>query len=279
MARIIPVITGGADPTTPSGPQYGVKYVLTGPDGTRAVFNDSTDRDYVGALTEITGLDSPDVRENASDLVEQDGGIHGNFYYGRRPITVTGMIFNVVSTTERNVKMAKLQRASNAMRSDGKLSWTPDGGIEQFISVRRQQPLRITGAWAKTFNIALVSADPRIYGADLRTGFMSNGTQLTATNLGNAESWPLLSIYGPCTNPVVMNVATNQRLVINTTVAANTFLTVDTLNRTVIRSVDGGSDYGKVDFVNSSWWPIYAGPNTLQVTYGSFSAGASVTVQ
>jgi virginiamycin B lyase len=153
----------------PAGPQLGTKYTLTGPDGSIATFNDPNDVNFVGSITEITGLDSPEVRENAENIVGMDGGIHGNFYHGRRPITISGTIYNVVSNEDRNFKVTKLLQASNAMREDAILEWTPDGGERQFVKVRRQQPVRVTGGWSKSFQLLLVAADPRIYSTKLST--------------------------------------------------------------------------------------------------------------
>lgn len=139
-------------------------YTLTNSaNATIAVFNDPTDPNYVGMITEISGLDSPEVRESADDLVQADGGIHGDFFYGRRPITITGLILNPTSAAGRNAMMQKLSSASDAMRNDAILSWTPSGGVKQFVSVRRQQPLRFSGAWQKTFQLQVVAADPRVY--------------------------------------------------------------------------------------------------------------------
>lgn len=77
----------------PVGLEQGARYVLTGPDGTRAVLNDRSDPDFVGFLTAPpSGFDSPDVRESADVVVEGDGGVHGRFYFGRRPWTLAGLI-------------------------------------------------------------------------------------------------------------------------------------------------------------------------------------------
>lgn len=166
----------------PAGQQLSVKYTFTGPDGTIATFNEPSDPNYVGSITEITGLDSPEVRENAENLTGMDGGIHGNFYDGRRPITISGTILNVVSNEDRNKKITKLTQASNALREDAILEWTPDGGEAQFVKVRRQQALRISGAWVKTFQLSLVAADPRIYSSKLETtSVQSNATEAIIT--------------------------------------------------------------------------------------------------
>src|SRR5512146_1049320 len=123
-------------PTIPDGPEYGVKYTLEGPDGTKAVFNDSTDPNFVGSLSpESSGLDSADVREAAADAVEADGGVHGNFYYGRRPVVLQGTII-ASSATQRNERASRLKQASNAMRADATLKWTPTGGEEMELKVR-----------------------------------------------------------------------------------------------------------------------------------------------
>ena len=53
MTILVPVAPG-VDTSIPTGPQVSAKYTLTGPDGTRAVFNDQNDRDYIGMVREIT---------------------------------------------------------------------------------------------------------------------------------------------------------------------------------------------------------------------------------
>lgn len=149
---------------TTTGPEYGIKYTLEGPDGTKAVFNDSTDPNFVGSLSpESSGLDSADVRESAIDNVEGDGGIHGNFYYGRRPVVLQGTII-ASSAAQRNERALKIQTAANALRADASLRWKTQGGTveEVELKVRRQQPVRITKGYVKEFQIPLVSANPVI---------------------------------------------------------------------------------------------------------------------
>jgi hypothetical protein len=159
----------GEDISVPFGQNISAQYTLTGPDGTRAVFNNMLDRDYVGMLTDVTGLDSPEVRESADDLVQMDGGLHGDFFFGRRPITLSGIILNPASVDDRDRRFTKIARASSAMRADAQLSWLTTAGEEQFVNVRRQQPLRVSGGWQKTFQIGLVASDPRIYSRAIKT--------------------------------------------------------------------------------------------------------------
>jgi hypothetical protein len=295
------------------GPQIETKYVLTGPDGTRAVFNDQLDADYVGHLTDITGLDSPEVRENAEDLVQFDGGVHGDFFYGRRPIVMEGITYDHGTSEERNSRIARLQRASNAMRGDATLTWTPDGSVPLITRVRRQQPLRVSGGWNKNFQAALVAEDPRIYSADLHTSEVvagSTGTtgfgfnlsfnlvmgiappvgQLIVGNAGNELTYPIYIIYGPGSNPSVTNYTTGEKLTLNAVLDDTDVFVVDMLNRTasMFQRVTVGGDtldpatevsrYSSVDFYNTQWHGLVPGANDLRLGYYTHSVGAKLRV-
>lgn len=289
----------------PSAAQFGQKFTLTGPDGTVVAFNDSDDPNNVGHIKEMTGLDSPDVRENAEELTQGDGGLHGAFYYGRRPITITAVVHEHDTPTERNWMLNNLNRASNAMRSDSLLEWTPDGGIPQFVAVRRQQATRVTGGWNKEVLLALVAADPFIYSSELHTSSVSAGQtsgvtggagfdlsfpvdfgeaaitgQLDVENQGSDIAYPLLTIHGPGTNPAIKNQTTGETLSFIYTLGAGETLTIDTrpTNRTVL--LNGAVPrYRAVDFLNTVWWGLVPGINDIRLLWSSYSAGASVDVE
>jgi hypothetical protein len=286
----------------PTGPQFGVKYTLTGPDGTVVTFNDPSDANNIGVLSEITGFDSPEVIESADNLVQMDGGIHGDFFYGRRPITMSGKIIGFADTTARNMNMTKLMQATNAMRSNATLTWTPDGGgAQQFVALRRQQPLKISGAWVKDFQISLVAADPRVYSATLHSQTVNaSGTggsggfsfpmtfnlgfgaavvtgQTFVTNSGSTESWPIYTITGPGTNPSIYNATTNKTLAFIYSLNAGETLVVDTLNRTVFLN-GTASRYSALDFTNSKWGGLVPGVNDVRLQFFSFGTGASIRV-
>jgi hypothetical protein len=148
-----------APPPVGLGVEYGCKYTLIGPDGTTVVFNDSSDPNFVGVLSpESSGLDSADVREDATDATEEDGGHHGDFFEGRRPVVLQGTII-ASGAIDRNEKAEKLKRASRALRRDAILTWSPQGGSEVELGLRRQQPLRITKGYVKDFQLPMVAAE------------------------------------------------------------------------------------------------------------------------
>lgn len=128
----------------------------------RAVFNDSTDPDYVGDLNpESSGLDAPEIREDSAERVETDGAIFGDFFSGKRPVILQGTII-AGSQAQRNERVGKLRAASNAKISDATLSWEDSAAGKVFINLRRQQPIRITKGYVKEFMLAMVAADSRI---------------------------------------------------------------------------------------------------------------------
>lgn len=117
----------------PYAVEKGAIYTLVAPTGTKAVFNDPLDPSYVGMLTDVTGLDSPEIRESAEDLTEADGGDHGAFYFGRRPISLTASVFGHTSIANRNARIDLARRASLAMRGDSILSWKPSTRFENLL--------------------------------------------------------------------------------------------------------------------------------------------------
>lgn len=295
------------------GPQYDIPYVLVGPDGTRAVFNDSLDPDYVGVLTSISGIDSPEIRESADDLVEFDGGIHGPFYFGRRPMVLEGLIYDHGDTITRNERIARLKRASNALRADSTLTFTPDGSEPVWTAVRRQQPVRVEGGWNKNFQIPLVAADPRLYstalstssvmaddqlggatgagfdqGFDIDFGAAAPTGQLFVVNNGDTETWPIYTIFGPGTGPSIVNFTTGSQIVFAYTLSDTEGLLIDTLNRTVQLGTILDPDnldpstltnrYSALDFANTVWGGLVPGSNDLRFNWFALASGAKLKV-
>lgn len=283
--------------------QLAAKYTLTGPTGVAAVFNDPTDPNYVGVITDLSGFDSPEVRESADDLVGMDGGIHGDFFYGRRPITMSGIVLNPTTALDRDQKLDKLSAATDALRANSILNWTDNAGVAKFLTLRRQQPIRFTGAWQKEFQLPMVAADPRIYSVALNAqevsasvsdpstvgrgfdesfdvvyGPMAPNGQLLVTNAGTTTTFPVLTVTGPGVNPQISNVTTGQAIYLNYTLAAGETLVLDTLNRTVLLN-GTSSRYNALDFTNTSWFGLVPGVNDLRIAFNSFTAPAKLAVQ
>ena len=281
------IITAGVpgDLSTPFGIETGILYEIIASDGFRASFNDSTDRDFVGYVEEITGLDGADVRDSSELIVEGDGGRNFNFYHGRRPITLTGPLNPSVFGLAANQNITRLLRATNAMRADAKLRWSATGGVPVEIAVRRSSSPRITGNRLKTYLVGLIAADPRIYsqatntasGALALSGGVATGGPLSVTNAGSTPTRPTLTVSGPISNPTFTNITTGKALGLTTTIAAGGSVTVDFGARTIVNQA-GTSIYSALNYTTSQWWDLPSGTNSLNVTGAWTVAGGTFSV-
>lgn len=288
--------------------EVGIPYELTGPDGTRAVFNDSTDPDFVGLLdgeNGVTGLDSAEVRESADNLVEGDGGLHGDFFYGRRPVVLSGIVWPEPDMATVNARMEKIERATNAMRADGTLRWTPSGSVKRRLLYRRQQPLRQTQRRPKAVQVALVSERSEIESDALHTAilavsgssteqgfgfdvafdlYMGGGSaagSLAITNAGNGPAAPIIRVDGPITNPILANATTGEELRLEYTLATGEFLVLDFSDREHTIKFMGTADrYYALDEAASTWWKLLPGPaiNDVRLRGNAYSSPAAMTV-
>jgi Phage-related protein len=97
----------------------------------------------------------------------------------------------------------------------------------------------------------------------------STASAVVIPNLGNTLAYPIVDIYGPCTNPGIAN--GTRKLVFNgLSLGSNEYVEIDFAKRTAITNT-GGSAYSLLDD-NSQWWVLDPGNNT--VTYSAFSASS-----
>lgn len=287
------------------GLTIGEVYEIVGPRGDRAVLNDPADPDFVGYLAgdgAVTGLERAGVRESADDLPEADGGVHGAFHYTRLAFTLQGLLQG--GAPPFHDAQDKLLAATDAMRQDARLLWEANG-VPVMVDFRAQQPTRIGGRIPKTFLVAGVSernvvrsqaenvVEALTGGGSVPSGFSSDLTdpltsapgtdgQATATHAGRAErAWPILEVYGPCTNPTLINVTDGNRgLYLIYELLAGEWLTIDTdPRRRSVRLNGGPTRYSALDFARSEWWGLVPGDNAIRVAFNTYSAGAKLRVR
>lgn len=174
-----------------------------------ASFNTPSDPNFVGYNSDITGFDSPEVRENASNTNAGDGGHHGPFWHGRRPFTVSGMIVPTTPVLARSAAQTKIDNVLNrCLRQDGYLVYTPSDGISRYLLIRKQQPHRITSgqsAVQKNYQISGVSRDYRFYTSGSPNAVSDTGSSpsLDATNGGDYDAPARYTITGPVNQPII----------------------------------------------------------------------------
>jgi hypothetical protein len=100
----------------------------------------------------------------------------------------------------------------------------------------------------------------------------------TATNLGNYRAWPVLDIYGPCSNPTVewVTPAAGSVVFAGLTIAAGHFVRVDTAAQTALLDGSGASQYPLIDFRNTRWAGLEPGATVLRFTPSTSSSPARV---
>lgn len=254
----------------PFAQEIAAVYTITHPNGSIAVLNNPASPNYAGMLSEITGLDGAEIRESASERVESDGGDHGKFYFGRRPMTATVKVFGHGTALERAQKLDRLHRACSALRADSMLTWEPTyaAGVGMQIPFRLQQPIRDTGPWAKEVQLAMVSHLPVIQSQTLWTSAWTamDGTTVSLENRGSYESYPLIEIAGASTNPSILD-GSGRRLYTGPTgytltLAIGETVQIDTLNHTAVfiaGARNGQSANRYINFGTTLAWPFLNG--------------------
>lgn len=107
---------------------------------------------------------------------------------------------------------------------------------------------------------------PVVIGATVTSG------QVTATNEGNVDTPPTLTITGPCPPCAVTHLGTNQRLAVVDAIDAGRTLTLDTVNR--VARLDGTTDRT----VTGSWFHLAPGPNPIGFSAISYDPAALLTI-
>jgi hypothetical protein len=106
----------------------------------------------------------------------------------------------------------------------------------------------------------------------LTPGFNPGASSITVG--GTAPTYPVATIYGPCTNPALFIAGSQQTLAFNLSIGAGNYLRVDFAARTaLLNSNTALSQYGSLDFPRSSWWAL--SPGTQQVAFNPASASGS----
>lgn len=87
-----------------------------------------------------------------------------------------------------------------------------------------------------------------------------------ASNPGNRKIWPTITLYGPMTDPVVINSTTGQALYFTgLTIATGDYIRIDGAAKTVTNSA-GQDYYDTLDFtLGSEWWQLPPGDSRIFV--------------
>lgn len=248
-------------------------------------------------IQSIDGLkDLPPVRSQDSDRGYLDGSFSGQDFLSGRSITVNMIILagngNSAQTNADLLKQALMfsrsgvkplqfqlsQFASlqfcNARARIGTISinenysygyivaqfkfFCPDPLI--FDNTQQTATLLAQNPNGRTFNTVY----PLSYG-----GGVNAGTGLVANN-GNTDAYPVITITGPCVNPVIGNATTGLSMYFNVTLNTGDTLVIDLRNRTILLNGNPARNYLSG---LSKWFSAPVGNSTFFFT----ASGASGT--
>lgn len=239
---------------------------------------------------------APGVRLELSDRPQRDGSFDAPSFRSSRVITLEG---TAVAPDEDARERAKDRLA--AVLADG-------SALAEFAvaerTVTRRALVRLTAGTKVVdttpvsfdFSVQLVAPDPLRYGAGVHeescglprpgTGLAfpltfplafgeSVGGTIAVGNAGTATAWPLWTITGPCTQPVIRNDSGGQRLAFSLSLGEGDVLVVDAGARTVFL---GGVSRRAALLPRSRWFGFPPGSTTIGFDSFDDSASGRLTV-
>lgn len=257
-------------------------------------------------VTQIGGLTGfPGNRGTVVERTIEDGVIEPpRLYLDPRVVTIEGEIW---SPDDVDTAWADWDAVVGALyaglRSPGILvKWRRAGGtvdLQGYARLAGDGYASLAGAASASvipYQLQLRLADPRWYSVNgkgattgsptagggfafplvfpLEFGGFTGGT-LTATNDGNAPTWPRYNITGPGNGPVIRNLDTGQALYFDgLSLQTGQTLTIDSNPANQTATVSGVNVLGALRWRDSSFFPISPGGQTLQFY---FQGGGTTT--
>lgn len=243
----------------------------------------------VASLVMVEGLsDLPAVRTADKELLRRHGLHPGDDFMGGKDIILTLEIG--ASGTSLDTEIENLSAAFQPGDEREMVFQIPGvaGGGKSIVYARPRAmsaPQNLQWVYGlPVVTVRLAASDPRLYAFTESTetdtlptteggmefnetppitfGAVSTGGLFTCTNAGTFETWPVIKLTGPVTDPVVYNTTSGEHLAFDITVASGDYLLIDSGARTVLLN-GTASRYSTLE-VGSNWWPLAAGDNEIR---------------
>jgi hypothetical protein len=250
----------------------------------------------------IQGLSIPPLRTTSGDLSGQDGGYVGAQLYGMRLITLTGW-----AEADNPTAMEQTRRDFQAALSAGgsfSMTIVTDGGNRYLVTTYLSDfTMDISGnLLLGDWKVDLIAPDPTIYDdtGDPLTATISKASSggllfsstspvfgsnflftpgdpnASVSNSGIVMAYPVITISGQTTSPVITNVTTNQTFELDGyTTSSDSVTVIDMHEHTV--TLNGGNAFGYVS-QDSEFWGLVPDVNEISFTSGSGSDASTATL-
>jgi hypothetical protein len=253
-------------------------------------------------LTEVRGwLESPDMRVGDVDRPGRHGMFAGELRTTGRIIEVD---WRIVDDDEALAQMRGIGTPSENPAEEPLALWVGTDEVQMVQARCHRWSIPTTVNWTTRVyegSLMFKATDPRRYSINLSTastglpapaasglafplafpldfGAGTSGGEIMATNQGAAATWPVFTVTGPVTGPVITNLNTGQRLQFagDFTVAAGQELVIDTDARTALI----GGVTRRNELITAQWFPINADSSArIGFTASSYDASAQLQIQ
>lgn len=254
-------------------------------------------------LKDVTGIrEIPPMRVIDDPQAMADGTFIAPDFLGGRTVQanliVSGATDAALATNLQTLENAFI--AYTGTTTELPLYWQLPNGYQRRVWARLRKRTTPTDKMyqlrAASMAVEFYCSDPRLYDAfDTTTtlspsvasagrsynrtfnftyGAGSNPSSVNLVNAGNTTTYPMFTMYGPLTNPLISNNTYGQYLWFNMTMNVGDTFVVDCKNKTAL--LNGVSVRGSM-IQGSAWTTLAPGTNNIQFTPGSGTGQCSIT--
>lgn len=258
------------------------------------------------SIATINGLlDLPAVLSSDAQRLKANGMFAGDDFIGGRSITVSVETWGD-SDAAFSTLVANLTRATLPGRDEQPLVFqipgVAGGGKRQIMCRPRRRATPIGKDFyykIPIFNVEFFATSPFIFEntlnqetvtlaaaggsglqfdavPDLTFGGLPVGGVVVCTNSGDSQSYPVLTIHGPCVNPRIENTESNKTVAFDLTLDTGDELVVDMSERTVV--LNGNASRYSALTSTSEFWSLSPGNSTIRFT-ASTTTAASLDIE
>jgi len=236
----------------------------------------------------IEGLEAATVRTSSFNRSGMDGIYISNQFLGERRISLRGSIIaesNSDLITQRQLLVSTLAPSKTNSTLDNKVLYltTLDDQEYQLNIQVLQIKCPIQNVTTASFLIDILSADNSISGETLHTETIQtksgggykvpyivpytleagSGGAVIIDQGGDANSYPIIKLYGPLTNPRISNMTTGEWISLTLTIQDGSYVEIDMLNRTIIQG--GLTNQIGTKSEDSRFWYLSPGDNKIEL--------------
>jgi hypothetical protein len=259
---------------------------------------------FAAALLDLGDAETRDVVDDAPDA---DGTDDTTAYIGARAVTLQLLVESTDSPSTRAALTHRLRAFTHSRirprlyfqltpddpemmvtlrRGPFSDVWAPNTTVRNKVTVQWIAPSGIIESAALHQAVANAAGDgesgraydlveDRDYGASEPLG------SVNATNAGTADAYPVIRLYGPCTDPTIESLTQGKVLAFaGLTIGAGEFLEINTRAKTINYQGDpNDSRYDKFVFPTSAWWTLSPGVNRLRFAPDTFDPPSNAVVE